>query len=210
MLTLILKRLHAAKSLKELVLATTQLSQDDAIEALASESGVACFRGAEIDVLDRYYHTACEFQATDIVRLTADNPFVDGEFVDWTVEQYVSSDPSCDYASTALSHTFPVGLSVEVFSFETLARAWREDNQMEWREHVTPYIYRHPELFRVLSLNSPSDYSSMRWTVDTPEDLTFVRMIYQQFQNDQFSWQDVLRLLSDNPELCRINADMHS
>jgi spore coat polysaccharide biosynthesis protein SpsF len=86
-----------------------------------------------------------------------------------------------------------------------LKRAWQEDENPAWREHVTPYIYRHPEKFRLLAVTNRDDYSSLRWTVDTPEDLQFVRKIYAYFGHDGFSWRDVLALLEQHSQWLEIN-----
>lgn len=205
MLALILKRVLPARYISQLVVATTQLPQDDPIEALVTDLGIPCFRGAEEDCLDRYYHAAREFEAEVVVRLTGDSPLLNSGFVDWVVKQYLLANPPYHYVDSTLSQTFPVGLSVEAFSFDALATAWREDTNTRWREHVTPFIYRHPGRFSIWHLVSPQDYSHMRWTVDTLEDLAFVRRIYDHFGHDCFSWQEVLAVLEQHPEWLEIN-----
>lgn len=205
MLALIVKRVLPARCIDQLVVATTQSPQDDPIESLVSDLGIPCFRGAEEDCLDRYYQAARQFGAEAVVRLTGDNPLVDSDFVDWVVKEYLSANPPYDYVDSSLSKTFPVGLSVEVFSFEVLATAWREDTNTWWREHVTPFIHRHSGRFRVRHLVSPQNYSHMRWTVDTPEDLVFVSRIYEHFGHDRFSWREVLAVLEEHPEWLEIN-----
>lgn len=205
MLALIIKRVLPTRCIDQLVVATTQLPQDDPIEALVSDLGISCFRGAEEDCLDRYYQAARQFEADVVVRLSGDNPLVDSGFVDSVVKQYLSANPPYDYVDSTLSQTFPLGLSVEVFSFTVLATAWRENINMSWREHVTPFIHRHPNRFRALHLVNPQDYSHMRWTVDTPEDLAFVRRIYDHFGHNRFSWREVLAVLEEHPEWLEIN-----
>ena len=92
--------------------------------------------------------------------------------------------------------------------FDALERAWREDDDPAWREHVTPYIRRHPERFQTYGVLNDEDLSRMRWTVDTPEDLAFVRRIYEHVGHDQFSWHEVLALLDRHPEWLAINRDV--
>jgi len=205
MLALIVKRVLPMQCVNQLVVATTQLPQDDKIEALVNNLGIPCFRGAEEDCLDRYYQAARQFGAEVVVRLTGDSPLLESGFVDWVVKQYLSANPPFDYVDSSLSKTFPEGLSVEVFSFSALATAWEEDTNMQRREHVTPFIYRHPERFHIWHLVSPQDYSHMRWTVDTPEDLAFVRRIYDYFGYYRFSWREVLAVLDEHPEWLEIN-----
>lgn len=205
MLALIVKRVLRARYIDQLVVVTTQSPEDDPIEAVVTDLKILCFRGAEVDCLDRYYQAARQFKPEVVVRLTGDNPLVDSGFVDWVVKQYLSANPPYDYIDTSLSKTFPIGLSVEVFSFTALATAWKEDTNLQLREHVTPFIYRNPGRFRICHLASSQNYSHMRWTVDTPEDLAFVRRIYDHFGHDRFSWQEVLTVLEQHPEWLEIN-----
>lgn len=206
LLALIVERARAAVRVDQLVVATTLRPDDDAVADLAGRLGVECFRGSEEDCLDRYYRAASRCGADTVVRLTGDNPLVDGGFIDWVIEQYADGGEPYDYADSASSGTFPTGLSVEVFSFAALAAAWREDTNPRWREHVTPFIRQHPERFRLLHLTSPHDYSHMRWTVDTPEDLAFVRAVYERLGDPaRASWRDVLALHAERPELAELN-----
>lgn len=111
-----------------------------------------------------------------------------------------------DYASNTLRRTWPRGLDTEVMTAAALGRAWQEASQPHDRAHVTPYIYRHPELFRLLPVTGPEDRSDGRWTVDWPEDLDFVRAVYGRLGGDQgFSWRDVQALLRREPALAELN-----
>jgi spore coat polysaccharide biosynthesis protein SpsF len=93
-------------------------------------------------------------------------------------------------------------------TFAALECAWREDNNLAWREHVTPYIYRNPEKFRLYRVNNDVDLSHHRWTLDTPEDLLFIRTVYEHFGNDHFTWTDALLYLERHPEIVKINCDI--
>ena len=85
----------------------------------------------------------------------------------------------CDYCSNIVKRTYPKGLDTEVFSFRTLKRAWEEATDPEDKEHVTKYMLRNPDGFRLESVENEKDYSHLRWCVDTAEDLELVREIYQ-------------------------------
>jgi spore coat polysaccharide biosynthesis protein SpsF len=196
----IVRRLAPARLFDAFVVATTEQPEDEPIVALAGQLGVPCFRGSEEDCLDRYYQCAKAFQADVVVRLTGDNPLIDARFCDWVVEQFLSAEPPWDYVETYSSKTFPVGLSVEVFSFAALATAWREASAGPFREHVTYYLDHGPKPFRVLALAAERDYSSLRWTVDTPEDLAYVRTIYSHLGDSAFSWQELVALLEQHPQ----------
>jgi spore coat polysaccharide biosynthesis protein SpsF len=140
-----------------------------------------------------------------VVRITSDCPLIEPEIIDRVVQAFHEND--CDYASNTLPpRTYPRGLDLEVFSFDVLARAWHENQYPDWREHVTPYIYRHPEIFKLHAISNDENYSHMRWTIDTPDDLLFVRKIYEAFNGrDDFSWREVLRVLEQHPEWLEIN-----
>jgi len=205
MLARVVKRSQRATMLQEVMVATTTRPADEAIVELCAEHGWPCFRGSEDDVLDRYYRAAKDHRADVVVRITSDCPLIEPEIVDCIAQEFFEKGP-LDYASNTLPpRTFPLGLDVEVMAFDALERAWREDDSHAWREHVTPYIYRHPEKFALRAVVNDKDYSHMRWTVDTVDDLAFVRRIYDYFGHDAFSWQDVLSTLEEHPEWLEIN-----
>jgi spore coat polysaccharide biosynthesis protein SpsF (cytidylyltransferase family) len=122
------------------------------------------------------------------------------------VRAFLAEQP--DYASNAVTRTYPRGLDTEVMTFSALERAWHEARQSYQRTHVTPYIYENPEHFRILSVTGKEDHSACRWTVDTPEDLEFVRAVYSHFQSQQFHWSDVMSLLEREPGLAEINRSI--
>lgn len=205
MLARVIRRLSRASTLDEIVIATTIESADDPIIALCDQFAWLHFRGSRDDVLDRYYRAAGTHGADVVVRVTSDCPLIEPELVDQTVQTLLTADPP-DYASNGLPPlSFPRGLDVEAMTFDVLERAWNEDRNPESREHVTPYIYNHADCFRLHRIANDVDYSGMRWTVDTGEDLAFVRRVYEHFVHDRFSWRDVLALLERNPSLCELN-----
>jgi spore coat polysaccharide biosynthesis protein SpsF len=231
MLVRVVERARYASMVDEVVVATTVEPGDSAIEAVCRERGYPCYRGSLHDVLDRYYQAARLFSADIVVRITADCPLIDPRVIDQTLEAFfgigdnvVSGSanqghvepvsglrPAWDFAANRLPppwrRTFPIGLDTEVCTFAALERAWREADQPHQREHVMPYLYEQEGRFRALLVNHDPDYGDRRWTVDTSQDLEFVRAIYTRFAGrDDFSWLDVLALLESEPGLARINA----
>jgi len=205
MLERVIDRVCAAQAVNRIVLATTTEESDDAVAALGKKSGIEVFRGGVEDVLDRFYQAAEKFEAKTIVRVTADCPLMDPAVIDRAVELFTQGP--YDYVSTAdPKPTFPDGQDVWVVSFKTLETAWKEAQLSSEREHVMPYIYNHPEKFRIGMVKSPQDLSHLRWTVDERKDLEFVRQVYGYLGNGIFGINDVLRLLEQHPELSRINA----
>jgi spore coat polysaccharide biosynthesis protein SpsF len=209
MLVRCINRVVRCKLLDQIVIATTEEPVDDAIVDLCNKRGWYYFRGSELDVLDRYYQAAKLNEADVVVRITSDCPIIESDVIDQVVHDYLEKQPGVDYTSnTTPTRTFPRGLDTEVMRFSVLEQIWKEDNNPSWREHVTPYIHHHPELFRCHGVMNDKDLSHMRWTVDTPEDLTLIRKIYEEFDHDQFSWQEVLNLLENHPEWLDINRNI--
>lgn len=206
MLARVVHRTRRAALQDEVVVATTSLPADDAIVTECEHLGVFVDRGSELDVLDRYYQSALYRRADVVVRITADCPLLEPEIVDQVVREFLENQV-LDYASNRLPpRTFPRGQEIDVMSFRTLERAWREDDNLKWREHVTPYIYQHPEKFSLRAVvYDGADYSWMRWTVDTDADLDFVRCVYEHFGYDRFSWREVIFALEQHPEWLEIN-----
>lgn len=203
MLRHVLERTQAAETMDEVIVATTTEPSDDGIVAFCREHGVECFRGSEWDVLDRYYCAALHHDAQLVVRITSDCPLIDPEIIDKTTRAFLIERP--DYASNSVIRTYPRGLDTEVVSFQALEMAWREARQPYQRSHVTPFIYESPGRFKVLSVTGKENYSDYRWTVDTPEDLEFVRAVYARMGSQFFQWNDIVSLLKREPELAAIN-----
>jgi len=205
MLARVFRRAGRSDLLDEIVVATTIQSPDDAIIAECERLGVPYFRGLEMDVLDRYYQAAKAFFADIIVRITSDCPLIDPEIIDNVIRAFL--DSKVDYASNTLTSTYPRGLDVEAFSFGALEKAWQEASADYQHVHVTPFIYQHPEIFRLLSVVSEEDFTRYRLTVDTQEDLDLIRIIYETIdKDDDFSWRDALVLLMAKPEIAKINS----
>jgi len=234
MLARVIERAKRAKLVDEVVLATTTDPSDNLVAAFCAERGYNVTRGSLNDVLDRYYQAAKQYDAEIIVRLTADCPVLDPEIVDQTIsvqysvvsEQY---EEKFDFVANRLpppmGRSFPIGLDTEVCTFAALENAWQNATEKHQREHVMPYLYEDTNLqtfqhsnlqtgisprgFRIALINHVPDYGSLRWTVDTPEDLEFIRQVFARFDRDDFGWQDVLALLEKEPALAKINADVH-
>jgi spore coat polysaccharide biosynthesis protein SpsF len=204
MLARVVRRVRRAPAVDEVVVATTAAPGDDPIVEECQRLEVACFRGSEPDVLDRYFRAAAAHQADVAVRITADCPLIDPGETGRVIRAFLDRKP--DYASNILRRTYPRGLDTEVMTSATLARAWREATEPYQRTHVTPYVYQHPESFRLLAVTGEADLSAHRWTVDSPEDLELVRAVYRRMDGgDAFSWHDVLRLTAEEPWLGELN-----
>jgi spore coat polysaccharide biosynthesis protein SpsF len=198
------RRLRRSSLIQQVVIATTDSPKDDAIVHECNRLGVVHFRGSEEDVLDRYYRTAEATGADAVVRVTSDCPLIDPEISDKVIRAFLEGQ--CDYASNTLQRTYPRGLDTEVMTRDALARTWREARKPYQRTHVTAYIYESSDRFDLIAVTGESDHSAHRWTVDTPEDLNFVRAVYERMGRcDDFSWRDALALLDREPALVELN-----
>ena len=209
MLGWVVARVRQAKTVDEVVVATTLDPGDDPIEAYCREQDVAVVRGSHQDVLDRYYQAASEHAADVVVRVTADCPVIDPEVIDHTVTRFL--EEKVDFAANRLpppwKRTYPIGLDTEVCTFAALERAWNEATEKFEREHVMPYFYDQEGRFKTLLVNHDPDYGAMRWTVDTPQDLELLRRIIAYLDGRvDFSWYEILGLFRVHPELAEINA----
>ncbi|CAK0767029.1 spore coat polysaccharide biosynthesis protein SpsF [Gammaproteobacteria bacterium] len=203
----VVHRAARAGRVDQVVVATTTNPQDDAIIMECVRLGVPCLRGEELDVLARYRSAATASNAAAIVRITADCPFIDPQIIDNVVAEFHAHD--VDYASNTQIRCWPRGLDVEIFTRAALERAWEEAHASWERVHVTPYIYQHPEIFRIHAVVAEEDYSHLRWTVDTAEDLALTRTLYQHLNGrDDFNWREALAVVERIPELAEINRQV--
>ena len=190
------------------LVATSMSPSDDAIEEFCQQEGVDCFRGSESDVLDRYYQAAATRSAKAVVRITADCPLLDPSVMDRVIDEFRAGE--WDYVSNTLRYTYPDGLDIEVFSFDALKLAWKDAELASEREHVTPWI-RNNVRFRMRNVECETDLSprKLRWTVDDPADIEFVRRIHGHLGNGgrTWGWKDILGAIDAVPELAALNQD---
>ena len=179
----------------------------------ARNCGAVVFRGSETDVLRRYFDAASLHAAQCVVRITSDCPLLDPELVGRMLALFQSSRADArpiDYMSNGLERTFPRGLDAEVFTFDALAVAHRTAREPYEREHVTPFLYEHPEYFRIESFKGERDLSAHRWTLDTPADLALLGAIFRELgrPGHRIATDEVLALMARRPALAAINADV--
>jgi spore coat polysaccharide biosynthesis protein SpsF len=205
MLAHVVERLKGSNLLEGIIIATTADDSGNTIVEIAKKLGVYVSKGSEHDVLDRYYQAFKKYPADVVVRVSSDCPLIDPIIIDKVVNRYFEGD--YDYVTNTLVRTYPDGLDVEVFSFIALEKAWKEAALFSEREHVTPYIWKNAEKFRLANVENEVNLAHLRWTVDQKEDLKFVREVYKYLYKEGgiFHMNDVLELLSKYPHLKQIN-----
>jgi spore coat polysaccharide biosynthesis protein SpsF len=203
-----IERLRRCRRLEGIVVATSDDASDDGLAELLVLQGVAVHRGSLEDVLGRFAGALETYPAPVVVRLTADCPLADPGIVDAVIGLLIDED--LDYAANTPAHrTYPKGLDVEVMQAKCLLRAAREATDPYEREHVTPYLIRHPELFSQVFLSQDSDEGEVRWTVDRPDDLEFVRAVYCALYagKPDFTSDDVRAFVRGRPDLAMLGGD---
>lgn len=201
----VVSQLQHSELLDDIVIATTDLEEDDVIAKFAQENEFKYFRGSEKDVLDRHYQCAKKFAFSTIVRIPSDKPLIDPQIVDSVIKVFLKS--KYDYVSNFFPYTFPYGTEVEVFSFEALEKTWKIAKLPSEREHVTPYIYNHSDEFKIFNVTNSKDLSHLRWEVDREKDLELVKIIVERIKNRPILLKDIMNLYAEEPTLFNMNRN---
>ena len=206
MIQCIVNRAGAAKRVDHVVVATSDETTDDMLYNFCVENAISTYRGDLNNVLKRYYDCATREKADIIIRLTGDNALIDAEILDAAVD--IFEKQGVDYLHYC--EELPIGMHIEVFSYEALKRAMDEADNSECKEHVTLYMYKNSDKFHCVTYSEKGmvNHSSLRWTIDTPEDYELVNKIYQSFGTVIFTYQDILDLYERKPELKLINENI--
>jgi len=201
----LLKQIKHCKFIDKIVIATTDLDEDDKISNFAESEGLEVFRGNEENVLERYYKCAKKFKLTTIVRITGDCPLIDPQIVDMVIKKY--KENTYDYVTNCLKRTFPYGTEVEIFSFNSLENAHKNAELPSEKEHVTPYIRNHENKFKIFNIENKENVSNYRWVVDEKNDFELVKKIVSKIKTSPILMSDILMLLKSEPNLKKINMD---
>ena len=202
----LVNRLGYSKLLDEIVIATTVNSEDDIVVEFCKENNIKWFRGSEDDVLDRYYQAAKSFGADPIVRITADCPVIDPTIVDEVIKGFFEGG----YDVYGLGGEFPDGLDCSMFAYLVLEDTWKNASLPSEREHVGPYMERHPEKYKIGSYEKFKGLAHHRWTLDEKADLLFLEGVYDHLykEGEIFLAGEILDLLEKEPQLMDINSEI--
>ena len=208
MLWHIVNRIEKSKFIDKTIIATTRDKKDDVIEDFANKYHLGIYRGSENDIVDRFYNAAEKYNADVIVRIWGDCPLIDPEIIDYTMEKFLSY--KADYANNFNPPTFPVGMNVEIYSFNTLEQIWKETNNPFFREYPFEYIYANQNSFRAIYAKNDRDLSDIHWTVDYIEDFELIKFFFVKLYSKHkvFNMKNILDLIDKHPELREVNKEL--
>ena len=201
MIEILLERLKSSKLINDIIVAIPR--SDKKLESLLKNK-YKVYMGNNQNVLERYYFSAQKFKADIIVRITGDCPLVDSQMIDIGLKKYLNSN--FDYISNINPPTFPDGLDYEIFDFKTLKKTYLNAKSKNDKEHVTKYIIKNSE-FKKFNIESETDYSDLRLTLDYKEDLILIKYILNKFDyHKQFRYRDIIKLYKQNRKFFEINS----
>lgn len=204
----IVRRALRSRLLDNIIIATSENIADYPIYQFACDNGMEVFRGSQSNVLERFYKCAVQYKPDIVVRLTGDNVLIDSALIDAGIECFLrQKDLDYMYYREGL----PLGMAVEVFTYQALQAAYSEANEPECLEHVTPYLYRNSKFHTKRISSIGEDYSYLRWTLDTQCDYELITKIYKilyKNENSIFGMEDVLEQYQSHKEWEKINSDV--
>ena len=206
-----IERLRMSYYKATIVVATSTDTSDDIIEQEAAVIGVPCYRGSMDNLLDRHYQAALQHKADVVLKIPSDCPLIDPRIIDQALDFFFDHLGEYDYVSNLHPATLPDGNDVEIMMMSCLEKAWLEATRPLELEHTTPYIWEHPELFRIANVpwGTGLNFSmSHRFTIDYPEDYDFISRIYKKLYplRKNFSCNDILQLLENEPKIYEVNS----
>jgi spore coat polysaccharide biosynthesis protein SpsF len=197
-------RISKAKHVNKIVVAISDQSSDDILADYLESIHQEYIRGSLDNVLSRYVKAEENYNPSAIIRLTADCPLVMPELIDQYLEIFYKSN--FDYLSNTLELSYPDGLDIEIIKPGIFKKLLELNLSEEEKEHVTLGIYSRKDKFRTHNVSNKTNISDFRWTVDTLDDLVFVKSVYAHFESKEmnFTFEDVLKYVKENPNLNRI------
>lgn len=201
----VLERLAEVERPLELTVATSAGPEDDALTVACERLGVRVVRGPRDDVLGRFADALEQLGRTDalVLRICADRPLLCPRLVEEAIDRWAEDD-GVDYLANNLEPSYPDGLDVELVRGKWLLLAARESEDPYEREHVTPFLYRRPERFRLRSVTCPyGNYSHVKVALDTPEDHTRLLEAHELLAQREslYDHRDILNFAELRPDL---------
>jgi spore coat polysaccharide biosynthesis protein SpsF len=206
-LQLMMERVARTSSADRVILATTTNATDDPLIEVAEAAGFGWHRGSEPDVLQRVLDTALAHDVDAIVELTGDCVFMDPMVVERVIQHYLASD--ADYVCNFLEETYPSGMQAQIYRTAVLEDVARRTENPDDREHVSLFIYRNPELYKIENLRAPAEHTApqINLTLDWREDLDLMRQVWDALGGaGAFGVAEIVDLFRRRPALLQVNA----
>ena len=201
----VIEQTSNSTKIERIIVATTNLKEDNVIEEFCENKKIDYFRGSVDDVLDRHYQCAKKYSFDIIVRVTSDNPIVDPEIIDLAIKKY--EENKFDMVTTCNKRSYPYGISVEVFSFAVLKESWKKSKLPSEREHVILYIQNKKNNFRIFNLINSKDLTHINCTVDNEADFKLVQEVVSNIRERPILMKHLVELFEKNPQLLEINKN---
>jgi spore coat polysaccharide biosynthesis protein SpsF (cytidylyltransferase family) len=204
----VLSRCAAIPGIAEVVCATTDRPEDDAVAKAARGYGATVFCGSSSDVLARYDGAAKASGAELVLRVTSDCPLIDPEICGALLD--LAERERADFASNNTPPaSFAHGFDCEAFTAAFLARAVAEATEQHQREHVGPWMRYHPHARRA-DLRGPGVGLAYRLTIDYQQDLDMMRRLFEVLPDTACGWREVVACLDVHPEIAAMNSGKHA
>ena len=205
----LIKRLKKIKIKNKIIIATTKNKSDKIINKIAQNYNCYSFNGPSLNVLKRYYQAAKNFKLDVIVRVCSDSPFMDPGIVEKAIRIFKTK--KYDYVSNIIKPTYPAGMSVEVFSFDTLKKVQNSKTNDLEKEHVTPYIYRNYKKFKIKNFSIKKNCTNFKFSIDYLEDYKAAKALYKKILNkEKYSYLTLIKIINSNQEIKNINLNKKS
>jgi spore coat polysaccharide biosynthesis protein SpsF (cytidylyltransferase family) len=204
----IVNRLKQVQNISDVVISTTVNDADKQLCRFADSENIPYYAGSEYDILDRLYQTGKKFDSTILIKVNGDCPLIDPTIINRGLDLYLASEKAPDLVVNSLKNTYPDGTQFGIFNFKTLSKLWSQIQDRFWREFIYMYLVENTNKFQIRNVENDIDLSHLRWVVDYPEDLEFVRAVYGRLykKNPTFLIPNILSVLEKNPDLVKINA----
>ena len=200
----VIQRVKKVNFKKKVIIATTINKKDKKIVQIAKKNNCLFFKGSAQNVLKRYFECSKKFKLNTIVRICSDSPFIDPKIIDMAYK--IFKKKKYDYVSNILNPTYPAGMSVEIFNFESLKKAAEAKTDKKEQEHVTPFIYRNDEMFQIKNFETKRNFKNYRFSVDFKKDFVAMKNLYEIMdKSKKNTLNHLIKLMDKNPKIKKIN-----
>ena len=196
----VISRVKNVKFKNKVIIVTTSKKRDKEIIKIAKKNNCLFYAGSENNVLERFYKAAKKYKVKNLIRVSADSPFIDPKIIEKAEKIYKKN--KYDYVSNIIKPSYPKGMSVEFCNFKSIKTAHYLTVSKFDKEHVTSFIYKRPDIFRIKNFKLKKSFRKYRFTVDYRKDLVLYEKLYKKICElkikDVFSMKNLIYLVKNN------------